>query len=1018
MKRLCSYILVIALCFLLLPTATVAAESGTCGNLSWSYNDGVLTISGYGAMPDFDTAYADTRAPWYLHMSLVHTVIIKNGVTSIGAEAFYNYDLITSIDLPSSIRSIGDRAFLFCNALEDVPFPPYLTYIGENAFAFCPLKEIVLPESLTALSNKAFYHCSKATTLVFGSKLASLGAGAFEGCTSIKEISLNQGMNIGASAFRESGLTKLSIPDRTEGAKDITIGKKAFERCAYLEELSIGDSVTSISNYAFNECSVLKKVTFSNRVTSIGDYAFCRNLALQELTFPDALTYIGEFAFMYCTALRKVTMGTSPVETDQYSFMECNKLEEVHISDLSAWCESDFYEYSGNPLYFAKQLYLNGDLVEHLIVPEDVTFIGTAAFYQANCLKTVVLPQNVSKIGWLAFGLCNNLERITVLDPNCTIVAVQGYSTTGTTKKTVLHGWKGSTLQTHAETYGYTFTAHEETLSETAAPQCAQPGSCVHYCSVCDLSYTETIAPLGHDYASTSTDPTCTEGSVTTYVCNRCADTYTTIGEPLGHAYESEITDPTCTDGGFTEYTCSVCGDHYVADHTEPNGHSYIAQITKPTCTDGGFTEYTCSVCGDSYIADHTEPSSHDYIAQITEPTCTAGGFTEYTCSVCGDSYTEPISAYCPSAYLQDVSLAAWYHNAVDYVLENGLMNGMSATTFEPETSMSRAMLVTVLWRFAGSPIEGENNFTDVPDGQWYTDAVAWASHNGIVGGVGDNQFAPNGNITREQLATILYRYCNANGIDTSNEAILSSYPDCDKISSYAIRPLAWAVAEGLINGIEVNSRVHLQPQGNATRAQVATILMRFIENLLSNSTGGYEAIIRQAMNTYGEFSNGILYDLDQDGTQELILMYRTVGTYGGEMRYGVYTMEDNTVITVFDDVSLYAEAGSNDGWVGIVKYDGQLFFGTYYQGGMDYLAGHWRLYRHSGSVIELCYDVDFCRYLTDEGRIDYDRSYASINDEVVSFGAYEDWEYLAYMILTINGFAPSNLQTLLSQLS
>ena len=143
---------------------------------------------------------------------------------------------------------------------------------------------------------------------------------------------------------------------------------------------------------------------------------------------------------------------------------------------------------------------------------------------------------------------------------------------------------------------------------------------------------------------------------------------------------------------------------------------------------------------------------------------------------------------------------------------------------------MTRAMLVTVLWRYEGSPKEGTNTFTDVSakDGSWYIDAVAWAAENGIVGGVGDNRFDPNGNITREQMATILYRYSERKGIDTSKQGSFSGFPDAGKVSSYAKTALQWTVAEGIIGG----SDGKLLPQGNATRAQVATILMRFIENI------------------------------------------------------------------------------------------------------------------------------------------------------------------------------------------
>ena len=181
-----------------------------------------------------------------------------------------------------------------------------------------------------------------------------------------------------------------------------------------------------------------------------------------------------------------------------------------------------------------------------------------------------------------------------------------------------------------------------------------------------------------------------------------------------------------------------------------------------------------------------------------------------------------------PIVYV-DVSAKAWYYDAVQYATQNGLMNGVGGNRFDPNGEMTRAMLVTVLWRYAGEPKEGENTFTDVPSGQWYTDAVAWAAENEIVNGVGNNRFAPNGKLTREQMAAILFRYANKNGIDTSKRGNLNSFPDASKVSAWAKDAVQWTVAEGIING----SDGKLLPRGNATRAQVATILMRFIENFV-----------------------------------------------------------------------------------------------------------------------------------------------------------------------------------------
>lgn len=172
-----------------------------------------------------------------------------------------------------------------------------------------------------------------------------------------------------------------------------------------------------------------------------------------------------------------------------------------------------------------------------------------------------------------------------------------------------------------------------------------------------------------------------------------------------------------------------------------------------------------------------------------------------------------------------DVKKTDWFYEAVQYVYENGMMSGTGKTTFSPDTTTTRGMIVTILHRMEGSPTVVGETFTDAADGQYYSDAVSWASANGIVSGYGNGKFGPDNPITREQMAAILYRYAQYKGYDVSQSADLSKYTDAEQVSSYAKTAIAWANAEGLINGVTWTTLV---PQGNATRAQVATILMRF----------------------------------------------------------------------------------------------------------------------------------------------------------------------------------------------
>ena len=182
----------------------------------------------------------------------------------------------------------------------------------------------------------------------------------------------------------------------------------------------------------------------------------------------------------------------------------------------------------------------------------------------------------------------------------------------------------------------------------------------------------------------------------------------------------------------------------------------------------------------------------------------------------------------CPSYLLTDVDAGKWYHDAVDYVVTHGLMQGTSATSFEPNTTTSRGMIVTILYRLEGEPETADTSFDDVAEGRYCTNAVAWAAANGIVNGYGNGSFGPDDTITREQMAAILYRYAAYKGYDVAARANLAGYTDADQISAYAVDAIAWANAEGLVNG---TSTTTMDPAGNATRAQVAAILMRFCEN-------------------------------------------------------------------------------------------------------------------------------------------------------------------------------------------
>lgn len=378
-------------------------------------------------------------------------------------------------------------------------------------------------------------------------------------------------------------------------------------------------------------------------------------------------------------------------------------------------------------------------------------------------------------------------------------------------------------------------------------PTCTERGYTTHACS-CGASYVDTyVAALGHSWdEGKATPPTCVDAGITTFTCTRCEDSYVdTYVDALGHDFSewTETEAATCTEKGAERRDCSRC-EHYETREVEALGHNYKDAVTTPTCTEQGYTTHTCTRCEDSYVDTYVDALGHAWDDGVVtkQPTATENGVKTFTCTRCGETRTEPIPATgdepcdggedCPSAKFVDVNPKEWYHPYVDYAVEHGLFSGTSENTFEPETAMTRAMLVTVLWRYEGQPKGYENTFVDVnaKSGSWYIDAVAWAAANNIVSGVGNGKFDPEGKITREQMATILFRYANWKGIDTSKRGDLNTFPDGGKTASWAKEAMQWTVAEKIIGG----SDGKLLPQDSATRAQVATILMRFIENIVN----------------------------------------------------------------------------------------------------------------------------------------------------------------------------------------
>ena len=305
---------------------------------------------------------------YFVRKTKLKTLIIPDGVRRIGERAFFKCSSLMSISIPNSVTSIGWFAFNGCSSLSSINIPDSVTSIGSGAFRNCSsLTSIIIPDGVTSIGEYAFFGCSSLTSVNIPDGVTSIGECAFFGCSS---------------------LTSITIPDSVT-----SIGNKAFYHCDSLTSINIPDGVTSIGKGVFFWCSSLTSITIGGGVTSIGEDAFCWCDLLKSITIPEGVTSIGDSAFN-----------------------DCSSLKEVHISDIAAWCSIDFEGVFANPLLNFAALYLNGELVTSLEIPDGVTSIGNFAFSGCISLTSITIPDGVTSIGEYAFIGCISLTSITIPD--------------------------------------------------------------------------------------------------------------------------------------------------------------------------------------------------------------------------------------------------------------------------------------------------------------------------------------------------------------------------------------------------------------------------------------------------------------------------------------------------------------------------------------------------------------------------------------------------------------------------
>ena len=772
---------------------TTRDDCSECGGeVKYAVEGGYLTFDKKtGTVTDCDQSVTKANIP--------HTIKGVT-VTCIGNDAFDNCRSLTSVTIPDSVMSIGDSAFRYCTSLTSVTIPDSVTSIGDTAFQYCTsLASVTIPDSVTSIGGRAFDGCASLTSVTIPDSVTSIGDWAFDGCTSLTSVTIPDSVtSIGDWAFDGcTSLTSVTIPDSVT-----SIGDWAFAYCKSLTSVTIPDSVTSIGGYAFAVCKSLTSVTIPDSVTSTGECTFsdcvsltsvaipdsvtcidngafygCRSLT--SVTIPDGVTSIGRSAFSWCTSLTSVTIPDSVTSIGSGAFSNCAALTGIWVTEGNSHYSSD-----ASGVLFSKDkttlVQCPGTLAA-CTIPDSVTSIVGYAFDGCTSLTSVTIPDSVTSIGGRAFDGCTSLTSVTIPDSVTSIGKGAFYDCTSLTSVTIPDS--------------------VTSIDEYAFYDCK---------SLTSVTIPDSVTSIG-DWAFSG--------------CKSLTNVYFTGTEEAWNGI-------TIDDGNDALKNANI---HYnYVSHT----HSYKAVVTAPTCTEKGYTTHTCS-CGDSYVDTYTDALGHAWDnGKVTkEPTATETGVRTYTCTRCSATKTETIPATGSVDVTQmftDVT-KNWAYPGIQYCVTHGIMGGMGDGTFAPTGTTTRAQIVQILYNLEGTPaVSGTTPFTDLT-ANWYKPAILWAYQNNVVAGTSPTTFDPEGPVTREQIAVILTQYMfNVLKMErTWTPADLSAFPDGANVSSWAKEAMQDAVALGLINGTKASDGlVYLDPQGSATRQQVATILMNFCQNV------------------------------------------------------------------------------------------------------------------------------------------------------------------------------------------
>ena len=727
---------------------TAAATEGDFGEnncLHWEVKGSLLgeqtlTISGTGAMPDFDFPKGNL-APWWNYKALgmikagigglnlndikidpignLTKVVIKDGVTNVGSYALFCLPAATQVTLPESVTSIGRYGIAMCSKLTGMSIPKGVTEIGDFGLAGNGLTAVTLPDGLQSLGRGAFDACTSLTNTTLPAAITAVPGKCFANCTKLLNVKY---------------------------AGTVTaIGERAFESCRALTAAPIPETVTEIGASAFTGCTALTDVTIPETVTEIGASAFAGCVALTDVTLPAGVTAIPEDCFRGCIALKDMKLPGTVTSVGLNAFTGCTALKDVRCYGAAPAVEPGNSEaHSFEPAIVT----IHYNPAMNWTLEADGTWQGYKVSSKGACLHTGYgTTENTVP------ATCGEAGRVDTICSNCgEIVSTKEIPATGA------HTWGNGTV--------------------TTEPTETTPGVRTFTCAVCHATRTETIPATGaHDYQFTrNVAPTCTTDGYDLYTCSGCGATEKRNSKPaLGHKWDNGkvTTEPTETTPGERTYTCTVCGQ--TKNETIPaTGGSGVCP-GGPSCPSYGFSDVAgpsdWSHEGIDYCVRRSLMVGTGVGTFSPGMNCSRAQIVQILYNLSGDK-TDYGNYYLP---FTDVAPGAWYYDAVAWAYDNDVVSGTSATTFAPNDVITREQMAVILYgytaEFAPEFTGNAASLNTFPDAgsvaNWAYAAMSWAVGNGLISGMGSggvSYLAPQGSATRAQASAIIMRYCQLIG--------------------------------------------------------------------------------------------------------------------------------------------------------------------------------------------------------------------------------------------------------------